>query len=166
MHAGLLRELALGAVFIKAGHRKETILRHAVRVVHRDQRVGVAGIADHKHAHIVGRVAGDGLALTGENFSVDAKKVTTLHPCLARHGADQERPVGAFESFIEIGSTHHIVEQGEGAVIELHHHSLKRGHAGLDFDEPQVHRLIRAKYEAGCDAKKERVADLTGRTGD
>jgi len=73
MHAGLLRELALGTVFIKTGHCKETILRHTVRVVHRDQRVGVAGIADDQHAHIFGRIAGDGLALTGENLAVDAE---------------------------------------------------------------------------------------------
>ena len=166
MHARLLRELALRAVFIKTGHRKETILWHTVRVVHGDQCVGVAGISYNQHAHIAGRIAGDGLTLTRENLAVDAEQIATLHSRLAWHGADQQGPVGAIESLIKIRSSHHFVEQRKGAVIQFHHHALQRSHAGFDLDEPQIHRLVRTKNKTGCDAKKKRVADLASSAGD
>ena len=42
VHAGLLRELRLGAVFIQRGHGEEAVLGHAGRVVGGDERIGVA----------------------------------------------------------------------------------------------------------------------------
>ena len=72
-HAGLLRELRLGAVFVQTRHGKEPVVGHVRRVVHGDQAVRVAGVADHQHARIAGGVVIDGLALAGKNLAVNAE---------------------------------------------------------------------------------------------
>ena len=53
-----------------------------------------------------GGVFGDSLALAGENFTVDAEQIFALHALLARHGADQQRPIHIAEAFVEIGRGH------------------------------------------------------------
>ena len=53
IHAGLFRQLGFGAVFVQAGHGKEPIARHVGRIVHGDEAIGVARIADHQDAHVV-----------------------------------------------------------------------------------------------------------------
>ena len=165
VRAGLLGELAFRAVLVEPGHREEAVLRHAVGVGGADQGVGVAGIADHQGADIGGGVAGDRLALAGEDLAVDAEQVAAFHPGLARDRADQQRPVGAAEAFVEVAGRDHFAEQRESAVVELHHHALERGHAGLDFDQAEVHRLVGAEERAGSDAEQEGIADLAGGAG-
>ena len=54
--AGLVRELRFGAIFIEPGHGKPAIARNLLRVVHRDQAIGVARIANDEDAHIGGGV--------------------------------------------------------------------------------------------------------------
>ena len=164
--AGLGGELRLGAVLVEAGHGEEAFFRYAIGIVHGDEGVGVAGIADYEHAHILGGVASDGFALAGENLAVDAEQVTAFHSGFARHGADEQRPVGVFEAFVEICGADHVVEQREGAVIKLHHHAFEGRHAGLDFDQAEIDRLVRAEDEARGDAEKEGIADLASGSGD
>src|SRR5450759_1189328 len=82
VHARFFGELRLGAIFIKHRHGEETVAGHAGRVVHGDERIGVARIADDEHANVARGIFGDGTALTGENFSVDAKQILALHALL------------------------------------------------------------------------------------
>ena len=71
VHAGLLRELRLGAVLVEAGHREPAVGGHVGRVRPRDEAVGVARVADHEHAHVARRVVVDRLALRLEDPAVD-----------------------------------------------------------------------------------------------
>ena len=102
-HAGFGGELGLGAVFVEAGHGEPAVGGDALGVVHGDEAVGVAGIADDEDAHIGGGVFFDGLALADEDLAVDAEQVPALHPGFAGHAADEQRPVHVLEAFIEIG---------------------------------------------------------------
>ncbi len=62
------------------------------RIVHRDEAIRVARIADHEDAHIRRRIFLDGLSLADENFPVDAEQIVALHAGLARHAADEQAP--------------------------------------------------------------------------
>ncbi len=68
------------------------------------------------------RVLGDGLALADEDLAVDPEQVLALHARLARHGADEERPVDALEALVQRGGGHDPLEEREGAVLQLHDH--------------------------------------------
>ena len=46
VHAGLFRELRLGAIFVEARHGEPAVARHVWRVVHGDEAIRVARIAD------------------------------------------------------------------------------------------------------------------------
>ena len=46
-------------------------------------------------------------------------------------------------------------QEWEGAVVEFHHHPLKGGQGGLDFDQVKDHRLVRAEHRTRGDAKQE-----------
>ena len=102
-------------------------------------------------------VLGDGIALAGENFAVDAEQILALHAGLARHGADEQRPVHALETFVEIRGRHEAFEQRERAVVEFHADAVQRGHGFFigDFDEVEDDRLVRAERRAGGDAEQE-----------
>ena len=58
------------------------------------------------------------------------------------------------------------LEQRVGAVLELHHHALERGHRGLDLEQAQHDGLVGAEQLRRSDAVDERVADLAGGAGD
>ena len=157
IHAGLLGELGLGAIFIERGHGEETILRNAGRVVRGDERIGVARIADDEHANVARGVLGDGIALAGENFSVDAEKVFALHALLARHGADEQRPVHALEAFVKVRGRHETFQERERTVVEFHADAMQRSHGFFigHFDEVQDDRLVRTEGGAGSDAEEK-----------
>ena len=60
----------------------------------------------------------------------------------------------------------HFVQRREGAVVQLHHHALYRRARRRDLQQIQVDRLIGAEHLTGCDAKRERIADISGRARD
>ena len=157
----------IGRGLVEHGHGEPSVPRHAVArgSSGADQRVRVARVADHQHAAVVGRVAGDRLALAGEDAAVDAQQVLALHPLPARDGADQERPVGAVEGLIGVGGADDRVEQREGAVLELHAHAVERRQGGRQLQQLEPDRGVRAEHLARRDAEEQRVADLAGGAG-
>jgi hypothetical protein len=162
MHTGFHRKLALRAVFIQTRHRKETIVRDARCMVHRDQRIGVAWIAHNQNPDVFCRRTRDCLSLTGENLPVDPQQIGTFHPCLTRYRANQKRPVRALEAFVQIRGRHHFAQQWKGTILELHHHAPERGKAGLDLNQTEIYRLVVTEDKSRCDAEKNGVADLAG----
>ena len=66
----------------------------------------------------------------------------------------------------EVGGRLDAVEQRVGAVVELHDDAFERLHRGLDLEQAQHDRLVRAEELAGRDPVDERVADLAGGAGD
>ena len=61
----------------------------------------------------------------------------------------------------------HAGEQGEGAILQLHHHALQ----GLlrlfqrHFEQFENHRLIAAQHLTRGNTKQDGVTDLAGSTG-
>ena len=86
-------ELRDRAVVIQAQHRGEALAGDVGRVVHRDQAVGVGGVADDEHLHVLGGVLVQRLALDGEDLAVLAEQLGALHALRARARADEQRDV-------------------------------------------------------------------------
>ena len=108
----------------------------------------------------------DGLALADENLAVDAEQILAFHAGLARHAADEQRPVHAAKPFVEIRRGHDAFEQRKRAVVQFHHHAAERGQGGFDFDQMQNDGLVRPEHRAGGDAEQEGITDLAGGAGD
>ena len=125
IQAGLLGELRLGAVLVQARHGVEAVARDLRRVVHGDEAIRVAGVAHHQDAHVGRGVLLQRPALLDEDLAVDAQQILALHAGLARHAADEQRPVHAAEAFLETGGGHHAFEQRKTAVLQLHHQALQ-----------------------------------------
>jgi hypothetical protein len=141
-HPELLGEHRDGAVLVEPGHRGEALARHVGGVVHRDQGVGVRRVADDQDPHVVGGTRAYGLSLGLEDRPVRLQEVGALHPLLARPGADQHRDVGAVEGLVRVGGYVHGLEQGEGAVVELHRGALRRLERRLDLEQLQADLLV------------------------
>ena len=165
VHAGFFRELRFGAVFVEARHGEETVARNSRRVVHGDEAIGVARIADDENADVAGGIFLNGLALADEDFAVDAEEIFALHAGFARDAADEQRPVHAAKAFVEIRGGDDAFEEWKGAIVEFHDDALQRGQGGFDFDEMKNDRLVGAEHGPGGDAEQERVADLAGGPG-
>ena len=161
-----MRELRFGAVFVQARHGEQAVARDVRRVVHGDEAIGVAGIADDEDAHVARGVFLDGLALADENLAVDAEQILALHAGLARHAADEQRPVHAAKPFVQVGRRHDALEQRKRAIVQFHHHAVERGQRGFNFDQMQNDGLVRAEHRAGGDAEQEGITDLAGGAGD
>ena len=73
--------------------------------------------------------------------------------------------LGAGKTFVDIASRADVLEQRKSTVFEFHDHAFQGLHSGLDLDQVEGDRLIRAEKTAGGDAEKQRIADLTGGTG-
>ena len=132
-------------------------LRHAGRVVRSDERIRVAGIADDEHAHVCGGIFRNRVALARKNLAVDAEQILAFHSRLARHRADEQRPVHALEAFVEIRRWHETFEERKRAVVEFHADAAERSHRLLvgDFDEVQDDRLVRPERRTRGDAEQE-----------
>ncbi len=96
-------------------------------------------------------------ALSGENFAVDAEQIFALHSSLARNRADEQRPVHALETFIEIRGRHDAFQQWKRTVVQFHANTVQSIHGFFvgNFDEVQNDRLVGAERCAGGDAKEK-----------
>jgi hypothetical protein len=150
---------------VEARHRREVVLRDAGRVAHRDQAVGVGGIADDEDADVVGGALVDRLALRDEDAAVRLEQVLALHALGAGAGADEQCDVGAVERRVGVGR-HDAGEQRERAVVELHAHTLECAERGRDLEQLEDDRLVGSEHLAARDPEQEAVADLAGRTRD
>ena len=71
LDASLVRKLRFSPIFVEPGHGKPSIPRNLFRVVHRNQTIGVARIANDQSPHIGRGVFFNGLTLADENFTVN-----------------------------------------------------------------------------------------------
>ena len=120
VHAGLFGELGLGAVFVERVMAKKRSRGTPWALFMAMSELVLQGLPTTSMRTSARGVFGDGLALAGENFAVDAEQILALHALLARHGADEQRPVHAFETFVEVGRRHDAFEQRKRAVVEFH----------------------------------------------
>mmetsp|Transcript_5412 Transcript_5412/g.20319 ORF Transcript_5412/g.20319 Transcript_5412/m.20319 type:complete len:461 (+) Transcript_5412:1263-2645(+) len=163
--ARLERQLALGAVLVEAGQRVKVAAVEVGRILHRDERVGVARVAHHAHlarglGHRVQR-----LALLDEDGAVHLEEVRALHTRPSGLGADEQRPIRIHEDVHGIDADGNLAQEREEGVLELHGDALERLARSLGSQEPERHRLVGAVHLAGGDLEEQVVADLSRRAG-
>ena len=168
VRARLLRQLRQRAVVIEADHRGEALGGEAFGLRRGDHAVGVGGISDDGDAGVISGDSVDDLALADEDGAVIFEEIGALHAGAARFGADEQAPVGVFETDGGIGSLDNALEQREGAVIELHRDAFEGLQGFLDrgLDQLQNDRLVGTEHRPGGDTEEEGVTDLAGGSGD
>ena len=117
--AGLKSELGEGTVVIKAGHGSEGRSGKIGSVVLADQGVGVSGVADDDGLDITRSVVVDSLADINEDSTVVLQQIATLHARSTRLGTNKEVVVDVLEGSGEVTGDDDLIEEGEGAVMEL-----------------------------------------------
>jgi diadenosine tetraphosphate (Ap4A) HIT family hydrolase len=143
------------------------VLRQTLCLIGGDHHIGVAGIAHHRDAAIIGGHGVNGLALSDEDLAVVLQQVGAFHPRTARLGADQQSPVHVLEGDIGVAGQDHVLQQWEGAVFQLHGHALQRLLRTLnrDFQQLQNDWLVLAQHLARGDAEQQGIADIASGTG-
>ena len=132
---GFFRQLTHGAVVIETGHGGELPGIEIRGIFHRDQGVGVSGVANHEHPHVPAGVSIQSLSLRPEDLAVFGQQITSLHAFAAWLGTDQQSVLDVLESNVGIIGCHHVVKQRKGAVIELHHDPVQSLHRRGDFQQ-------------------------------
>ena len=157
----------LGAVFVEARHGEEAVARNVRRVVHGDEAIGVAGIADDEHAHVARRRSSEcawpwPMKILPLMPSRSLRSMPALRGTLPTSSAQftPRKP----SSRLAVATT--PLSSGKRAVVQFHHHALERRQGRLDFDEVQDDRLVRPEHRAGGDAEQEGITDLAGGAGD
>ena len=77
----------------------------------------------------------DRLALADENLAVDPEQILALHAGLARHAANEQRPVTSrnTSSRSAVGTT--PLRSGKAQSSQFHDHAFERGKRGRDFEQ-------------------------------
>ena len=116
-------------------------------MVHRNQTICIAGIADHQNSYIRSSRRSDGAASAGEDRTVDANQVTSFHTSLTRNAADAQNPVTVFESILEViaVSLDDTCERRKCTVVEFHVDTIECLENWRNFDQMQNHWLIRSE---------------------
>jgi len=135
-------------VLVQARERVEVLAGDAGRVLHGDERVGVAGVAHHhdldvRRGHLVER-----LALVLEDATVEVQQVGALHAGAARLRAHHQRPVRALEDLARVGADGHLPQQGVEGVLQLHGDALEGLAGALAAQQLQRHGLVAPKHLA------------------
>ena len=102
-----------------------------------------------------------------EDLAVVLEEIGAFHAGAARLGADEQAPVGVFESDGGVGGLDNAFEQRKGAVVEFHGDAFERFKGFFDrgLDELQDDRLVRAEHGAGSDPEEKGVTNLAGGAG-
>src|SRR5690606_20858543 len=159
-------DLAEGAVVIESGHGTELFGIQPRGVAHGDQAVGVRRVTDYQHLDAAGRVVVEGLALGREDRAVGFQEVVAFHAGTPWSGTDQQCVIGVLEGYRSVVSGDHTVQQGEGAVVELHHYPFKRFEGRSDLQQLQDDRLVLAQHVPRGDTEEQGITYLTGCTRD
>jgi len=118
---------------VKPGERVEAIARDVWGIAHRDQGIGVGGVAGDQDAHVIGGRIVEGPALGGEDGAVCTEQVAALHASLAGHRADEHGEVRTLEDLLGIIADHHVGQVGECAILQFHDHTFQRLERGGDL---------------------------------
>ena len=131
-----------------------------------DVGVRVAGVANHEHLDIAVSRFVKRSALFLEDRAVREEQVRAVHTGAARHRADQEGGIGTVKGSARVARRHHLREQREGAVEELHADTLQGGLAlfVIAFEQLQLNRRIGSEHGTACEAEEQSVADVAGGT--
>ena len=164
--AELLGDLRDRPVVVEPCHRREPTRVEVGCVRHRDQGVGVGRVADDEDLDVALGGTRQRRALRLEDPAVGRQQIGALHPRLARHRADEQCHVGVTERDVGVVGAHDVGEQREGAVVELHPHTLERTERRRDLEQLQGDGRVGPEHRAGGDAEQEGVADLAGGSGD
>ena len=135
MHAGLGTELGEGPVVVEPGHGAELVAVKARGVGRGDKGIGIGRVAHHQDFDIGTGVVVDGLALHREDGGVGGEQVLALHARTPGTGAHQEGEVGAVKGFLGLVGGDDVVQQGEGAIPQLHDDAFEGAHGGGDFEQ-------------------------------
>src|SRR5882724_4799646 len=99
---GFFGELCSSTIFIETGHGVPAFAWYAGCFVHRDQAIGVAGIAHDKDSNVLRRICFNSLPLADEDLSINAEKIFAFQPRLAGDAADQQGPVYPAKTLFEV----------------------------------------------------------------
>jgi len=90
-----------------------------------DQGVGVGGVTDDESFAVASGVIVDRFTNIDKDFTVVLKKVGPFHAWATGLGSDEEVVVDILESSCEIWGDNNLVEEWEGAVMQLSLDTLK-----------------------------------------
>jgi hypothetical protein len=123
--AGLKGKLSESSVVIKSGHGSEAAGRQVRGVVLANQSVGVGGVADDDSLNVTGSVVVNSFTNRHEDLAVVLEEVSSLHTRSTGLGSNEEVVVDILEGGVQIRSDHDLVEEGEGAIMELSLNTLE-----------------------------------------
>ena len=159
--AGLFCDLPDSPIVVEAGHCCEVFLGEILCVGGSDEGVGVCGVSDDEDANVTVGVIVDGLSLGDEDFGVFHEEVSSLLALSSGLCADEQSSLHIGEADLEIVSADDALEEGEGAVAELHGDSLECLLGLGDVNEVEDDWLVIAEHVSVGDSEEHGVADLS-----
>ena len=130
---------------VESGHGGEGASGKIGGVVLADKSVGVGGVANDDGLGVTRAVVVDGLADVDEDLAIVLEEVTSLHAWAARLGTDEEVVVDILEGRGEVAGDDDVVEEGEGAIVELSLDTLEDLLLEGEVEEMEDDALVLAK---------------------
>lgn len=123
--SSLESKLGKSSVVIETSHGSEVLSGDAGSVVLADHGVSVGGVTDDDGLAGTLGVVVDGLTGVNEDLAVVFEEIGTFHTRSTGLGTDEEVVVNILEGNVEVGGDDDLVEEGEGAIVQLSHDTLE-----------------------------------------
>eukprot|EP00215_Chloropicon_roscoffensis_P009508 CAMPEP_0196641258 /NCGR_PEP_ID=MMETSP1085-20130531/3356_1 /TAXON_ID=41879 ORGANISM="Pycnococcus sp, Strain CCMP1998" /NCGR_SAMPLE_ID=MMETSP1085 /ASSEMBLY_ACC=CAM_ASM_000807 /LENGTH=471 /DNA_ID=CAMNT_0041970477 /DNA_START=24 /DNA_END=1437 /DNA_ORIENTATION=- len=160
MAVRLNSELGPGSVLVQPGERMEVLPLQVRGVLHGDESVGVARVANNDDLAVrVGDLV-QGLALHLEDLAVQVKEVGPLHSRSPWLGADEDGPVHVPEGLLGLGADPDLPEKRVARVLELHGDALDGILGPVTTQKVEGDGLVVAEGQAGGDLEQKVVGNL------
>lgn len=164
--SGLEGELGECSVVIESGHGGEVLSWKIWGVVLADEGVGVGWVSNNDGPAVTGGVVVDGLANIDKDLAVVLEEVTSLHTWATWLGTDQEVVVDILEGGGKIAGDDNLVEEWEGAIVELSLNTLEDLLLEGEIKQVKDDSLVLSEEFTGGNSVDNGIGDLSGGSGD
>jgi hypothetical protein len=158
-------ELSECSVVVESGHGGEAGCWKIWGVVLADKSIGVGWVSNNDGLDITGGVVVDGFANIDEDLAVVLEEVTSLHSWSSWLGTDKEVVVDIFEGGGKIARDDDLVEEWEGAIMELSLDTLENLLLEGKIKQVKDDSLVLAEEFTTGDSVDNGVGDLAGGSG-
>mmetsp|Transcript_30914 Transcript_30914/g.68462 ORF Transcript_30914/g.68462 Transcript_30914/m.68462 type:complete len:240 (-) Transcript_30914:32-751(-) len=129
-------------------------------VLHGNQGIGVAGVANHQDLAVAACSLIQGTTLVHEDLAVLLQQVSTLHAGATGLGTNHEAPVSIAELLSGVNANSHLTQQRVQRVLQLHGNAFQGTKGALAAQQLQSHGLVLAIHLTRGKHEQQVVGDV------
>jgi hypothetical protein len=165
-HSRLGGQLRLGAVFVQPRHGEPAVGGISGALFMAIRQLVLHGLPTTRMRTSLAACFCKARPCPVNIFPLIGEQILAFHARLARHAADQQRPIHPAESLRRSAVAITFSQHGGGAILQFEDHPAHHRHHRLNVYQMEHQRLVVSEDLARGEPEKDGVPDGPGRAGD